>query len=425
MQWNILWIKQKVVPSLASDTQADPLLLFEGKRLKILIVHPHIYPGGAEKAVVKLARNLVQLGNEVYVGTLSLDLRGMSEDAYGLNYITPDREILPIPPHNTISTLRRYFSELVLLRRLVRKAMRERRYDVINAHNFPAYWAVSSVHGAPLVWTCNEVLGTYRETRELSRRSQLFRNMFSIAKFFDELLVNRFISAIIANSFLTRSQVKERYGRDAYVAIPGVDAPSYTSIDRKDLLAFSSYDGLKILDVGSLTLPKNHHLVIGAAAALHNEGERVRLLIVGDGPLRDELNSRILKGSLRDSAQILARCSEEELNFLYRSSDVVVLPAIDQTFGLVPVEALASGTPTIVSKGSGVTKLIEGSRACLAVEPQLEPLVNALRFLIKNKESIKSEARTEAARIRSEFPWSNFAKKHLQVFEAASREGYH
>jgi glycosyltransferase involved in cell wall biosynthesis len=114
-----------------------------------------------------------------------------------------------------------------------------------------------------------------------------------------------------------------------------------------------------------------------------------RLLIVGEGNRRKEFEEMAQKMKINNRVYFAGRVDNQDLPKYYQASDIHVLPAINgcEAFGLVTLEAAASGIPSIVSDLPGVRTLINNGKTGLIVKPSdSADLLLALKFLIeKNK----------------------------------------
>lgn len=108
-----------------------------------------------------------------------------------------------------------------------------------------------------------------------------------------------------------------------------------------------------VLTVGYLIARKGIDALIDAVARLRREGRRVHLAIVGDGPLRAELEGRAQSQGVADTVHFLGRVPHARVLALMARAEVFALPSWDEAFGLVYTEAMAQGTPVIAGKGEG------------------------------------------------------------------------
>jgi glycosyltransferase involved in cell wall biosynthesis len=117
--------------------------------------------------------------------------------------------------------------------------------------------------------------------------------------------------------------------------------------------------------VGRLAPEKDIKTLLTIAQSLPVElEEKVQWLIVGDGPLRDELKRNVPKNML-----LTGYLKGEELAEVYCSSDLFVFPSPTETFGNVVLEALASSTPVIAANSGGVKNIIQSGLTGYLCEP--------------------------------------------------------
>jgi glycosyltransferase involved in cell wall biosynthesis len=127
------------------------------------------------------------------------------------------------------------------------------------------------------------------------------------------------------------------------VVARGVDTDRYSPARRRAALRarWGAGDGPIVLIVGRVAKEKNLSLSVDAFHAIRRERPSARLVVVGDGPLRAELQRRhpefIFTGTLRG----------EELAAHYASADAFLFPSLSETFGNVVLEAMASGLPVV------------------------------------------------------------------------------
>lgn len=123
-----------------------------------------------------------------------------------------------------------------------------------------------------------------------------------------------------------------------------------------------------LLYVGRLAQEKNTHTLFAAFAQLAREfPDRFHLLVVGDGLQRRELQSLITNHPSRITH--LPYCADpHRLAALYRAADLFVHPGVQETFGLVTLEAQACGTPVIGIRGSYMDRIVQSDQTRWAHE---------------------------------------------------------
>lgn len=190
----------------------------------------------------------------------------------------------------------------------------------------------------------------------------------------------------------------------------GVDLAMFDPARRDDGFRKELASGADALLVhcGRLSPEKHVERSVDTVAELTESGHRVRLVIAGDGPQRRVLERRArglpitflgFVGERGDVAKLLA------------GADVSLAPGPHETFGLAALEALASGTPVVVSASSALREIIRPSCGA-AVDDHAPAFAGAVTTLLESPE----ESRRAAARVRAEeFSWAASVSGMLRV----------
>ncbi len=379
------------------------------------MVVPHVFAGGAEKGALNLAYHLKSMGCDVSIATLSLDLGKLPPRLTTLDYILPEKWLGPPKMDCVSTTFTSMLRELRSLVRVLRTCKDE--FDLVNVYNFPSYWATYFTKNiSPVIWTCSEVLGPYGQTMDLYDRSHLFRVALRSVRVVDKLMVDRNVESIFTCSELNRHLIKERYGRDAAVIHTGVDYEFFSEkvSDAKNRLELG--EDLLLLQVGSLIQRKNHISSIRALKILKSNLGCVKLAIVGEGPWKPILQEEAKKLQLEEDVIFMGKVSEDELRYLYHACDVNLFPGKDQTWGLVPFEALSAGKPSIVAEGCGAAEVMGRERIGFVVNPSTEGLVDAVNFTLKHPKYVEDLVSRGQRYIKENLVWEKYASKVHDVF---------
>ena len=174
--------------------------------------------------------------------------------------------------------------------------------------------------------------------------------------------------------------------------------------DKRDPAFYRRYglDGsFKFLYVGRLSREKNVHLLVDALDRLLQAKQRVSLVLVGDGPAREELQSRcagrpvVFTGFLEG----------EQLAAAYASADAMVFPSTTDTFGNVVLEAQASGLPVIVADRGGPPEVVARHESGIVVDvSQPEALIDVMEQLCGSPQ-LRCELRSRGLRNAEESSW--------------------
>ncbi|MBD5396184.1 MAG: glycosyltransferase family 4 protein [Lachnospiraceae bacterium] len=144
------------------------------------------------------------------------------------------------------------------------------------------------------------------------------------------------------------------------------------------------------------------------------------LVIVGDGPLKDKLQLKA-DGLGKNEVKFLGGKTHEELKNIFASADVFVIPSITaadgakEGFGLVILEAMASGLPVIASNSGGIPQLIQnGINGLLCEEKDIEALSISINKLLNDKQ-LSQQLVDNGKRTIKQYDYSLIAKKYDEI----------
>jgi glycosyltransferase involved in cell wall biosynthesis len=172
------------------------------------------------------------------------------------------------------------------------------------------------------------------------------------------------VTRFIANSDFVAHRIRDYYGRDADVVHPFID-PAFLSAPLSD-----DRDDYHLI-VSALVPYKKVDLAMDAA------GDR-KLVVIGDGPLRDALSRRAGPNVL-----FLGSVSRDVVIQRMARARSLILPGVED-FGITPVEAMALGTPVVALRAGGVLDSVAEGRTGIFFD---EPVVNSLRTALHEVES--------------------------------------
>lgn len=141
-------------------------------------------------------------------------------------------------------------------------------------------------------------------------------------------------------------------------------------------------DRLKALFVGRLSREKGCDVLLDAVAKVVEARAPIHLDIIGDGPLRAELEATCRREGLADHVRFHGWRPQEELPRHYASADVLVVPSLSEPLGRVVLEAMACGTPVIGARTGGIPDHVRPGVNGFLVKPgDAGELANRLMFL--------------------------------------------
>jgi glycosyltransferase involved in cell wall biosynthesis len=237
-----------------------------------------------------------------------------------------------------------------------------------------------------------------------------------------ERLVYRRAREVVTLSAAFRRLVVERYGVDPWrvsVVPPGVDTDRFFPGDGEAARAsLGVAAGAQVAVCPRRLVPRmGIDRLLLAWASLGRLPDRV-LLLVGEGPQRGELERLSVRLGLSATVRFLGKVPENVLLDCYRAADVCVVPSLAlEGFGLVVLEALACGTPVIVTDAGGLPETVAGLDASLVV-----PAGSAPRLAERMRTALEDGALPERERCRSYvsgFTWQRAVVAHVGIYTRA------
>ena len=151
--------------------------------------------------------------------------------------------------------------------------------------------------------------------------------------------------------------------------------------------------------VGRFVQQKNHTFLVDVFKEYHEKNPDSKLLLVGSGPLEDEIKKKVEKLGLKDSVLFLGQ--RDDINKLYSVMDVFYLPSLYEGLPVVGVEAQAAGLPTIFSNGISSEAIISKNAKIVAVQ-EVEAYIKKIDEVTQNNKQRMSAAISENMSIKKE-----------------------
>jgi glycosyltransferase involved in cell wall biosynthesis len=207
----------------------------------------------------------------------------------------------------------------------------------------------------------------------------------------------------------------------------GIDLTRFPKMNPTPINQTSS-GPVRLLSVGRLVAFKGFRLLIDACAELEKRGVDFALQIIGDGPLREELETRARGSSLSGKIQFAGEQSQNQVLRALRTCDIFVLAStIDNrgasdVFPTVIAEAMASGRPVVSTMVAGIPELVTNGETGLLVRvDDSRGLADALERLVRDGNLRASFGRAARRRIENLFTIEKTIEPLLAHFEATAR----
>ncbi|RDI69697.1 glycosyltransferase family 4 protein [Halopelagius longus] len=267
-------------------------------------------------------------------------------------------------------------------------------------------------HGTPTVFT---VHGNMDPGPLFSAKGVLLRGFNLVSPW---LLSRADRVTTVTSGFRESSRYLSAYDGDVRVIPNGVskDGEAVPVRDAKEGVG-SDADATHVLFVGNLMERKQPDLLLGMAEELRDEYSDLRVVIIGDGPMRSSLKRTIEERGLSDIVRLLGFVDEATKLRWYRAADVVCLPSTDESFGLTPLEAAARRTVPVVSDLPCFREYVEDGENGIITAPTEEGVVEAVRTLLDDPERRRTMAE-RAEENASDYDWEVLADEYVDVYRS-------
>ena len=228
---------------------------------------------------------------------------------------------------------------------------------------------------------------------------------------------------VITCSHYMRGHVADIYGldEDRVNVIPnGIDPLDLVPVDDLDALRsrFAAPGEQLVILVGRLVYEKGFQLALEALKPIIEHLEDVRFLVAGSGTHEQELKRQAEELGLLDHGTFLGWIGDDVLHSLYRIADLCVVPSLYEPFGLVALEAMASGCPCIVADTGGLREVVPaGDRVGLRFNGgDAEHLGVMIERMLTDAE-LRERLVAEASEHVLSFDWGDVARQTQDLYD--------
>ena len=377
--------------------------------------YPPIVEGGLARHVRKLAETLVAQGETVHVLT-----RGREGD--------PPREVragvrvhrVPAPPTPRDLDPFLHWVEAMNDRMATAGAAFAARtaVDVVHGHD----WLVAPAAGGLASRLRRPYVTTIHATEYGRHQGWVARHPQAHIHGVETWMARRAERVIVCSHYM-RGHVADVYGldEDAVTVIPnGIDPLDLRPAG--DLAAlraqYAAPDDKLVLLTGRLVYEKGFQLALDALPAVLRRVGRVRFLVAGAGPHEAELREHARRLGLADHGTFLGWIGDDLLHSLYRIADLCVVPSLYEPFGLVALEAMASGCPCIVADTGGLREVVPNDDVGMRFRSRDPRSLAETMTLVLSNPAVRYRLVSEASGHVARFDWTDVARRTAAVYGA-------
>ena len=177
------------------------------------------------------------------------------------------------------------------------------------------------------------------------------------------------------------------------------------------------YDEQVITCIANLRPPKGHEYLIRALRELEEEGMGFVALLVGDGPLREELEGLVRELGLEDKVRFLGFRDREEIPEILVVTDVFVLPSLVEGLPTAVIEAMAAGCPVVATAVAGTPEVVVDGETGFLVPPQdPEALARKMKLLLQDQPLRAKMCLAGTKRVREHFSLEKMVREHEALY---------
>ena len=231
----------------------------------------------------------------------------------------------------------------------------------------------------------------------------------------------------VANSQATKQDFMDRYSPpndwDCEVIHWGVDTEMFIPIteeNHRGKLIRERYsvpkDGKLLLAVGRLAARKGYASLLRSFSKVNKKIPGVRLVIVGRGHLKKRLEKLSRKLGIGEYVTIESSLPFDDLAFLFRVSDLVVYPSYYEGQGLIPLEAMASGTPVVTVNHGPLPEMVDDTVGKLFTMGDNDSMSSAIIEEIENPEGLVKKGIFGRKRVLEKYTYESNASDFSEIY---------
>ncbi|HPO86877.1 MAG TPA: glycosyltransferase family 4 protein [Candidatus Hydrogenedentes bacterium] len=370
-------------------------------KLRVLITDPHMKGGGQVRYVRNLTEQLVRLGHEVIIGCKPGSILVDTAKHTGA-------EVIDSFVFRGGLRLGSWVSDVLTMS----GALRKFRPDVIHANGSQDHWISAMT---------NRLMGSpfpVIRTRH---------NTYPVAVSFPNRILNKnwtTLQIVVCDIVRKKLAVHDCFDGNRLITIhngvdAGIFAPRITV--REEARREFGYEPhhLVVGIVARLVPAKGHAILFRAVQPLIKEFPFLRILVLGEGILRMELESLVKELDVGDTVHFAGYRTDMER--VIQAVDIGVQPSIDcDTSSFSLKELMACGVPVIASNYGGLPEILtDGEEGFIVAAGQVEPLREAIQRLVQDPDLRRRMGEAGRNRVLQEFTVECFAERTLEAYEKA------
>ena len=342
--------------------------------MKILHLIPSLKKGGAERLVTDLVRELktrpeIQVRLVIFRNEIEYNV----EDLRDVLHIIPSSVQLSIWKKNKLDVMQ------------LQAIINDIQPDIIHSHLFEAEIVSRSCFYPKAKWFSHG----HDNMKQLSIKNKSLKER--LTQLFEKHFLTKRYEINHGNKFIVISKHSETYFKKNIQKSPIYRLPNAINFNKFVNFKIKREEShrIQLISVGSLTTLKNHKFLIDVADHLKQKNVHFQMTILGDGPIRNELEELVKLKQLNGKVFFIGNQEKVE-DFLWQST-IYLHSSMSEALGLALLEAMAAGLPVITLDGGGNRDLIEeGKNGYMIFEENPQLFADKISELWENQEKYKA-----------------------------------
>lgn len=386
--------------------------------MKILMLtweYPPRIVGGISRVVHDLSHRLIKDGHEVTVVTYKDTNLSEFEDDKGVKVYRVDNYM--ITSNNfTDWIMQLNFNMIAKATEIINK---EGKFDVIHAHDWLVTYCAKTLKQAYNI----PIVSTIHAT-EAGRNSGIHDD---IQRYINdtEWLLTYESTDVIVNSNYMKCELQRLFGLpfDKINVIPnGINLNNFNGINRDyDFRRKYAMDNEKIiLYLGRLVYEKGVQNLISAMPKILDSYHDAKLIIAGKGGMIEDLKNQVSSMEINDKVYFTGYLDSKSVQKMYKCADVAVFPSTYEPFGIVALESMLSGTPTVVSDVGGLNEIIDhGIDGMKSYAGNSNSIADSVLSLLFNPQLCDNISKNAKNKVKLQYSWNKISQDTHYVYERA------
>ena len=378
--------------------------------------YPPVIEGGLGRHVRKLSEHLVRDGVEVHVLTRGGGHLAAEEERHG---VIVHRVSEPPFPKDVDAFVRWVEAMNSDMRQLAFELADELEFELVHSHD----WLVAGVAEAVARRLRAPWLVTVHATEFGRHQGWVHKHPHSHIHARERRMVRRAAHVVTCSRYM-RSHVARVFGvppLDITVIPNGIDPRDLEPVLATDLEAIRArYAGARerlVLLVGRLVYEKGFHLALDALAPVIRRFGDVRFVVAGTGTAEAELKRQARRLRLTRHGTFLGWVGDDMLHALYRVADLCIVPSIYEPFGLVALEAMASGCLCVVADTGGLREVVPGDGTVgLRFPSRDSDALGEILEQVLSDDDVRGQLVAEAREHVLGFDWAEVAHRTRELY---------